>query len=135
MISALIIPTLADSKGRYNIFLIGLFVNTCAITVMIFSKNFWLTGFCLFVNGLSITSRWGVGCILLLEFMPLKIQPIVGGFMQAGGAMPLVIGTILTMTTNNTQWMLFLLITVNVVGLICLMVFKMLPESPAWLYD
>jgi len=49
--------------------------------------------------------------------------------------MSLVIGTIISMTTQNTKWILFLLIAVNVVGLICLVLFKILPESPAWLYD
>jgi hypothetical protein len=102
---------------------------------MIFSQNFWLTAFCLFVNGLNITCRWAVGSILLLEFLPAKTQSIVGGVLQAGGAMPLVIGTIISMTTHNTKWILVTLLIVNFIGLICLLGFKIVPESPAYLYS
>jgi MFS family permease len=135
IISSLIVPTLADSKGRQNIFLTGIFVNTITITIMIFSRNFWLTGFCLLVNGLTVTSRWAVGYILLLEFLPETTQSLMGGVLQACGAMPLVLGTIISMTTHDTKWILITLVTLNVIGLICVLAFKIVPESPAWLYS
>jgi MFS family permease len=135
IIASMTLPRLSDIHGRLTIFIFGLVLNTIVGAVMLVSHNIWLTGFCLFLNGLTMTTRWSSGYILLCEIVPEKTQPIIGSIVQATGGFLLIYGTIVSYSTQNIIAVPALFLGVNVAGLIAIVLFEAVPESPRFLFS
>jgi MFS family permease len=134
-LSALTLTRLADKTGRLPVFISGLALNVFAATGMIWSNSIWLTGFCLFLNGVTMTSRWSIGYVQLLEFVDPDTLPILGSLVQGANGLLMVYGAFVSMTFGNTVWIPVTLLVVNVIGLVATLGFKVLPESPKYLFS
>ena len=71
IIGLLVLPRLADLKGRRDVFFTMIWLNFWAVLMSLMSKNLALTQTLIVLNGVDCVSRWSIGFILLLEFFPL----------------------------------------------------------------
>lgn len=66
------VTKLGDVYGRKPVYLSGMILNFVLIAALLFLKNVYVVWFCLFMLGVSITSRYYVGYTYNLEFQPKK---------------------------------------------------------------
>lgn len=69
-------PRIADVHGRKMIFAIGVSVSALLYTVVVFSKNFYLTLVAIFFFGVTNTIRTIIGFVYMSELMPKSSQTI-----------------------------------------------------------
>ncbi len=66
------LPRMADVYGRKKIFTYGLTLSAVLYAALIFSKNFYLTMFIIFLFGVTNTVRTIMGFVYFTEMMPKK---------------------------------------------------------------
>jgi len=68
------LPRLSDVHGRKKIFCFGVVVSALLYTVVVFSKNYYLTITAIFLFGVTNTIRTIIGYVYMTELMPKKSQ-------------------------------------------------------------
>ena len=71
-VTMLIIPRLADKHGRKRIFVAAKIFDCLFYTIVVFSKNYYLTLAALLGLGMSTPGRLNVGMPYLNEWFPTK---------------------------------------------------------------
>ena len=126
------LPAMADRYGRKRLYWLGVFINLCIYTGMLFTTN--LTAmtvlFSLFGSVCSLIIQ--VGYVYLTELMPLSVQPLVTSLWSMQDA-TIYIVAVIYFSSISKHWIYYALIgyTANVISMVGL---YWLPESPKFLH-
>jgi len=132
MLASVVLPRLADIFGRKWIFVSFMCLNLGVVTTLIFSHSIYLTMCMNFLVGTIAVARWTVGYIMLQEFVPVRQKKVLGPIVNASGALPLLIGTLIAYSTRNVLYIQITALAINLIGVVCCLL--ILPESPKYLY-
>ena len=65
--------------------------------------------------------------------MPVRQKKVLGPIVNASGALPLLIGTVICYSTRNVLYIQITAFVINLVGVVCCLL--VVPESPKYLYS
>jgi len=126
-------PRISDVHGRKLIFAIGVNISALLYTVVVFSKNFYLTLFAIFLFGVTNTIRTIIGYVYMTELMPKKSQTIaVSVFWIIDGLIYLFVVIYFWKISDHCMY----LISIGYGLMILAAIFSwFLPESPVYLLN
>ncbi|CDW89803.1 organic cation [Stylonychia lemnae] len=128
---------LIDTKGRKNIILVGLFVCSGVLGIMMFIPGFdmfiYLMYACLIVLGVASGLLNLQGWIYIIEFIPKKYQAGAIIISNSGKGVALIVGAMFFLQFSKNQFWLFFLNIIFAFMTIYLIV-KYIPESPKYFY-
>ena len=131
---AVAIPRMADIYGRKLVFSTALIIQAPTIYGLILSESVNMTTALLFVMGVLSAGRISVAFLYIQEMVPEKSRSIVGTVALGYDCMTMCWATLYFMFISHytIYWEYFAVIQ-NVVSVLLLI--KLVPESPKWLYE
>ena len=127
----LTVARLGDKLGRKPVYFAGLFIQgVCSISV-VFSTNFLIDYFCLFLVGISVTMRYYIGYTYNVEMQPRSHQNFAGVMLFACEAIVFIF--ICCYFMNISKYWTPLMIPNIVLTTIGLIFLYNMPESPRFL--
>ena len=55
-------------------------LQTIGFTIIMFTTNFWIAVFSIFLNGMMCSIRVQIGFLYMMEFIPVNKHPFAGSF-------------------------------------------------------
>ena len=128
----LIIPRLGDLYGRKPIYLWSMIVQGPVILLLCFINSLPIMYILVFIFGWSIIGRMSCGFLLLMEHVPRKMQPAIGGvLMVTEGSCQVLWATYLRFISQDTFYFVYYAATLGIVSAVLSI---WIPESPRYLY-
>lgn len=124
-------PSLAETRGRHNLFKFSMVLNLGIFTLVFFSTSYMITLFSIGIVGVFTSLRTGVGWPYLLEMVPKKDRAMHATLYGMLGASWGMIGSIFFyFFTNNAYYFMGIGYAMQIISVLLTM---MLPESPVFL--
>ena len=109
-----------------------MFIQTIGLTMIVYTTNFWLACFALFLNGLCCTSRVQIGILYMYEFIPRKNIPAGStAYFQMEAATALFGVLYFSVISTDAQNFLYIGYAMQIIGSILAF---FIPESPKYLF-
>lgn len=131
-LGCLFIPRLADLYGRKGVYMVSMMCQAPVFLVLTFTHSLMVAYAAAFFFGLCVIGRVAAGFLLLMELVPTKWQPVVGGIAMVAEASSLMLWVIfLTQVSKKAEYFLMYSTGLNFALLIPICFIQ---ESPRWLY-
>ena len=131
-LGCLFIPRLTDLYGRKGVYMVSMICQAPTFLMLSITHSLTIAYAAAFCFGFCTIGRIAGGFMLLMELVPTKQQPVVGGIAMVAEASSLMLWVLyLTQVSKQAEYFLLYTTALNAALLIPIC---FITESPRWLY-